>query len=443
MIDDENEINTSSKNKTKEEIKWKDEDDENLEINLNSRNKLKKLKKDKTESIIKGNEYQERIREQYNLMHNEKEKNLFKWAEGIEDDNSNSNNINGELDLILKTNKSIMNDSKILSSSNILKINQLPQITKLPNYKHNSIITSLNFHPYKNNIIVSTGLDKTMKIFQIEKENDNKSTLLKTINTIDMPIFSSNFITNDELIITGRRKHYFIYNIQLNKLNRFEGHFATSSNEISSLEKCFVGFNSKTYAFGDSKGNAFIYDINTKRFKYDLKINSSINAICFDEINIYLVGDQSEIFIFDIRKYRNCVNKINDNGNIFTNCMDISFDYNFLATGSKNGYVNVYKVDDLKNSSSDEVEPIKVINNLTTSCDYVKFNKSSNILGMSSKWKKNAIRLFNLDTMKMYSNFPSFKERIKYPFCIDFNSDNSYFAIGNDEGKLFLYQTEY
>ena len=432
MIDDENEIDTSSKNKTKEEIKWKDEDDENLEINLNSRNKLKKLKKDKTESIIKGNEYQERIREQYNLMHNEKEKNLFKWAEGIEDDNSNSNNINGELDLILKTNKSIMNDSKILSSSNILKINQLPQITKLPNYKHNSIITSLNFHPYKNNIIVSTGLDKTMKIFQIEKENDNKSTLLKTINTIDMPIFSSNFITNDELIITGRRKHYFIYNIQLNKLNRFEGHFATSSNEISSLEKCFVGFNSKTYAFGDSKGNAFIYDINTKRFKYDLKI-----------INIYLVGDQSEIFIFDIRKYRNCVNKINDNGNIFTNCMDISFDYNFLATGSKNGYVNIYKVDDLKNSSSDEVEPIKVIDNLTTSCDYVKFNKSSNILGMSSKWKKNAIRLFNLDTMKMYSNFPSFKERIKYPFCIDFNSDNSYFAIGNDEGKLFLYQTEY
>ena len=414
-----------------------------MEINLNSRNKLKKLKKDKTESIIKGNEYQERIREQYNLMHNEKEKNLFKWAEGIEDDNSNSNNINGELDLILKTNKSIMNDSKILSSSNILKINQLPQITKLPNYKHNSIITSLNFHPYKNNIIVSTGLDKTMKIFQIEKENDNKSTLLKTINTIDMPIFSSNFITNDELIITGRRKHYFIYNIQLNKLNRFEGHFATSSNEISSLEKCFVGFNSKTYAFGDSKGNAFIYDINTKRFKYDLKINSSINAICFDEINIYLVGDQSEIFIFDIRKYRNCVNKINDNGNIFTNCMDISFDYNFLATGSKNGYVNIYKVDDLKNSSSDEVEPIKVIDNLTTSCDYVKFNKSSNILGMSSKWKKNAIRLFNLDTMKMYSNFPSFKERIKYPFCIDFNSDNSYFAIGNDEGKLFLYQTEY
>ncbi len=443
MIDNEYEINTSSK-KNKKEIKWRDDDEDNLEINLNSKNKLKKLKKDIKESTIKGSEYEERIREQYNSMHNEKEKHLFKWAEEFEDDETELNkNNNGDLDLLLKTNKSIINESKILLSSNILKINQLPQITKLPNYKHNSITTSLNFHPYKNNVIVSTGLDKTMKIFQIEKENDFKSTILKTINTIDMPIFSSNFLTNDELIISGRRKHYFIYNIPLNKLNRFEGHFATSSNEISSLEKCFVGFNSKIYAFGDIKGNAFIYDINTRRFKYDLKINSSINSICFDDIYIYLVGDQSEIFIFDIRKYRNCVNKINDNGNFYTNCMDISFDYNYLVTGSKNGYVNIYKCDDLKNSSSDEVDPIKVIDNLTTSCDFVKFNKSSNILGMSSKWKKNAIRLFNLETMKMYSNFPSYKERVKYPFCFDFNCDNTFFAIGNDEGKSFLYKTDF
>ena len=85
MIDNEYEINTSSK-KNKEEIKWRDDDEDNLEINLNSKNKLKKLKKNIKESKIKGSEYEERIREQYNSMHNEKEKNLFKWAEGIEDD---------------------------------------------------------------------------------------------------------------------------------------------------------------------------------------------------------------------------------------------------------------------------------------------------------------------------------------------------------------------
>ena len=150
MIDNENEINTSIK-KNKNEIKWEDNDEDNLEINLNSINKLKKLKKNIKESTIKGSEYEERIREQYNSMHNEKEKNLFKWAEGIDDDETDLNNNNGDLDLLLKTNKSIINESKILSSSNILKINQLPKITKLPNYKNNSITKNLNFHPYKKN----------------------------------------------------------------------------------------------------------------------------------------------------------------------------------------------------------------------------------------------------------------------------------------------------
>ena len=51
--------------------------------------------------------------------------------------------------------------------------------------------------------------------------------------------------------------------------------------------------------------------------------------------------------------------------------------------------------------------------------------------------EKNAIRL------KMYSNFPSYKERVKYPFCFDFNNDNTFFSIWNDEGKLFLYKTEF
>ena len=102
MIDNENEINTSIK-KNKNEIKWEDNNEDNLEINLNSINKLKKLKKNIKESTIKGSEYEERIREQYNSMHNEKEKNLFKWAEGIDDDETDLNNNNGDLDLLLKS----------------------------------------------------------------------------------------------------------------------------------------------------------------------------------------------------------------------------------------------------------------------------------------------------------------------------------------------------
>ena len=415
-----------------------------LIIDLNKRNRLKKLKKDINENQITKEEYELRIREQYNTMKNIKNNDLYKWAEDEEDDKSTGNDqenldLGGDLDNLLKTNKSIINEKKILSNTNILKIHQCQPVTKFPGYQHSSIMSTINFHPIKNNILLTSGLDKKLKIFDINFNDNYKSKLINTINTLDIPIFSVKFISNEEIIITGKRKHYYLYNLDTQKLIRSDGNFATSSNKITSLEKCFVGNN--IYSFGDNNGNIYIYDIASKRFKYDLKISCAINSICFDDNNyMYVAGEQSEIFIYDLRKYRNCIKKINDYGNFITNCMDISNNFEYLSTGGKQGYVNLYKVSDLINDLNIDVEPVKIFDNLTTSCDFVKFNKINNMLGMSSKWKKNAVRFVNLDNNKVFSNFPSFKERFKYISCFDFNSDNSLLSIGNDEGKAFLFQ---
>ena len=122
--------------------------------------------------------------------------------------------------------------------------------------------------------------------------------------------------------------------------------------------------------------------------------------------------------------------------------MDISNNYNYLATGGKQGYVNLYNVSDLINDLNEDVEPIKIYENLTTSCDFVKFDKINSLLGFSSKWKKNAFRFVNLENKNVYVNFPSFREHLKYPFCFDFNFDNSLISIGNDEGKAFLFHID-
>ena len=432
----------NEKSDKKEELK------EKITINLNKTNKLRKLKKSIGESKISSEEYELRIREHYNNMNNIKNNDLYKWAEDEEDNNStnNENDLSKEgddLEKLLRTNKSIVNENKILTTSNILKYQQCPQVTKLPGYQHISIMSTINFHPSNKEILLTSGLDKKLKIFNINYSENFSSKLIKTINTLDIPIFSVKFISNEDIIITGRRKHYYLYNLEKQNLTRIEGNFALSSNKINSLEKCFVGIDSNVYSFGDNYGNIYLYDINTKRFKYDIKISSSINSICFDDKNyLYAVGDQSEIYIYDLRKYRNCLKKVNDYGNFYTNCMDISKNYNYLATGGKQGYVNLYKVSDLVNDLNEDVEPIKIYDNLTTSCDYVRFDKVNNMMGMSSKWKKNAFRFINLENKNVFNNFPSFREHLKYPFCFDFNSDNSLISIGNDEGKAFLFHIE-
>ena len=433
----------------KQESPKKEETKEKLTINLNKTNKLRKLKKEIGESKIISEEYELRIRDHYNNMNNIKNNDLYKWAEDEENEDANTNDISGanqegdDLENLLRTNKSILNENKILTNSNNLKYQPCPQVTKLPGYQHISIMSTINFHPNKKEILLTSGLDKKLKIFNINYEDNFSSKLVKTINTLDIPIFSVKFISNEDIIITGRRKHYYLYNIENQHLSRIEGNFALSSNKINSLEKCFVGIDSNIYSFGDNYGNIYLYDINTKRFKYDIKISSSINSICFDDKNyLYAVGDQSEIYIYDLRQYRNCLKKVNDYGNFYTNCMEISYDYNYIATGGKQGYVNLYSVSDLIKDLNEDVEPVKIYDNLTTSCDYVRFNKINSMLGMSSKWKKNALRFVNLENKNVFINFPSFREHMKYPFCFDFNCDNSLISIGNDEGKAFLFHIE-
>jgi WD40 repeat protein len=433
----------------KQESPKKEETKEKLTINLNKTNKLRKLKKEIGESKITSEEYELRIRDHYNNMNNIKNNDLYKWAEDEENEDANTNDISGanqegdDLENLLRTNKSILNENKILTNSNNLKYQPCPQVTKLPGYQHISIMSTINFHPNKKEILLTSGLDKKLKIFNINYEDNFSSKLVKTINTLDIPIFSVKFISNEDIIITGRRKHYYLYNIENQHLSRIEGNFALSSNKINSLEKCFVGIDSNIYSFGDNYGNIYLYDISTKRFKYDIKISSSINSICFDDKNyLYAVGDQSEIYIYDLRQYRNCLKKVNDYGNFYTNCMEISYDYNYIATGGKQGYVNLYSVSDLIKDLNEDVEPVKIYDNLTTSCDYVRFNKINSMLGMSSKWKKNALRFVNLENKNVFINFPSFREHMKYPFCFDFNCDNSLISIGNDEGKAFLFHIE-
>ena len=439
------------KTEKKEKLDKSEEIKEKLLINLNKTNKLRKLKKDIGESKISTEKYELRIREHYNNMNNIKNNDLYKWAEDDEneDNTTNENDLlkenqeGDDLEKLLRTNKSLINENKILTSTNILKYQQCPQVTKLPGYQHISIMSTINFHPRNKEILLTSGLDKKLKIFNINYSENFTSKLVKTINTLDIPIFSVKFISNEDIIITGRRKHYYLYNLEKQNLTRIEGNFALSSNKINSLEKCFVGLDSNIYSFGDNYGNIYLYDINTKRFKYDIKISSSINSICFDDKNyLYAVGDQSEIYIYDLRKYRNCLKKVNDYGNFYTNCMDISNNYNYIGTGGKQGYVNLYSVSDLVNDLNEDVEPVKIYDNLTTSCDYVRFDKVNSMLGMSSKWKKNAFRFVNLENKKVYNNFPSFREHLKYPFCFDFNCDNSLISIGNDEGKAFLFHID-
>jgi U3 small nucleolar RNA-associated protein 18 len=349
--------------------KWVDEEDQNIKINLNNKNNLKKLKKAGEDGLVSGAEFQERLREYFTKINTHAD--IYKWA-----DNETEEESNFETGNLLKTNTNIVEDFK---NDNILKITQLGDMNK-KDY-HSSIITSIEFSNIHDDLCLTAGFDKKLRIFKINEKAEH--TVSHSINTIDLPISSAKF-AGDEVIVSGKRKHYFVFNLEKGTMDRGIGNYT--------MEKLFVG--KHYFAFGTSTGYVHLYDVKSKLPKFDLKINGSVNSVCFDRNDTYLytVGDQSEIYVFDLRNSRRCVNKINDSGNFNTTYMDISPDGSYIATGANSGHVNLYTTDQIRDGNIN-VEPIKTVENLTTSCEFLRFSKTSNKLGICSRWKKHAFKL--------------------------------------------------
>jgi U3 small nucleolar RNA-associated protein 18 len=88
-----------------------------------------------------------------------------------------------------------------------------------------------------------------------------------------------------------------------------------------------------------------------------------------------------------------------DEGSFNTTKLAISPNGQLLATGSKSGTVNLFKIQPDRTIDS---KPFKTLMNLTTSVTDLKFNSTSEILSFSSKWKKNGFRLAHIPSYTVF-----------------------------------------
>lgn len=88
---------------------------------------------------------------------------------------------------------------------------------------------------------------------------------------------------------------------------------------------------------------------------------------------------------------RTLVHKFVDDGCIVGSSIALSPNSQYLACGSQSGVVNVYEASNL--TSTRVPRPTKILLNLTTSVNSLKFNASSEILAMASDEKKDAMKL--------------------------------------------------
>lgn len=138
---------------------------------------------------------------------------------------------------------------------------------------------------------------------------------------------------------------------------------------------------------------------------------------------------------------RLCVHRAIDDGCISSTSIAVSPSGQFLATGSKQGVVNIYETNEILRERIPK--PSKIVKNLDTAITSVKFNSTCEILSMASEHKENAFRMVHLPSFNVFSNFPTQRSTIYNALAIDFSPNSGFLGVSNNKNCAHLYRLKH
>lgn len=426
--------------KKKSNSAWVDEDDQELEVDLTKVSRLRKLIKVGEEGIVTGKQYEEKLTEYYNSKTNRNE--FYKWTKKSNLPSSALEE-EGELEI----------DNLLRSTNNIVKGvdsvgDSLPQgtidlariaMTRFED-KHEAVVQTIDFFKDKD-LFLTAGLDKTIKLFQISKQAETSKYFLKPTKSYylkGLPIQKAQFLNSEnQIIASGMSKYFVTLDLGSERLERISPSFVTSRLD-GKIKGLVISPSEDVFALWGESCYISIMCAKTKQLLYELKVNNPISTVTFstDSTHLFCACQDGSIYQWDLIK-RAIFDSFHDQGSTKTVCIDVSRNFDYLATGSTSGIVNLYDIN-RKTKQVDQKNP-KEVNNLTTYIDNVKFNPATEILALSSKWKKSSIRLLHIGSKTVFSNWPNLRTKLSFATALGFSSDNRYFAIGNDEGNVHCY----
>ncbi|KAL8029100.1 hypothetical protein ABFX02_14G206300 [Erythranthe guttata] len=418
---------------------WVDEEEEKATINIAKVNRLRKLRKEEDESVISGFAYVSRLRAQHIKMNPGTD-----WARPdahSRDYNSSDEDSDKESEVVVATGFQDAEDILRTNEDLVLKRSAklLPghlEFSRLgdANLKDpsNAPVNSVQFHKNAQLLLVG-GLDRTLRFFQVDGKKNEK---IQSIFLEDCPIRKAAFLPDgSQAIVTGRRKFAYSFDLVKAQVDRIG---PLAGRDEKSLESFEVSPDSKTIAFLGNEGHILLVSTKTKELIGTLKMNGSVRSVAFtnDGQQLLSSGGDGKIYHWDLRT-RSCFHIGTDEGCLNGTALCTSPVGNLFAAGSDSGIVNIYNRDEFLGGKK---KPIKAVENLTTKVDFVKFNHDAQILAVSSRMKKNSLKLIHVPSFTVFSNWPPSNQALHYPSCMDFSPNGGFMAMGNAAGKVLLYK---
>ncbi|GAA5965109.1 hypothetical protein JCM3765_004861 [Sporobolomyces pararoseus] len=482
--DEENpEKKSGLKSRNIRQAAWYDPADEDLQISLQGQKRLRKLRDAAAEDVVSGLEYENRLRRQFEKLHptpqwalDARRKILKRRAaqaqhggnaallvdSDVSDAETDSED-EGSADEREEANdlfrKATIGGGKRIKGGRVepgeIDIDRVRDANQ--HDPKSAPIVEIGFHP-RAQVLFSATSDRRLRLFQIDG-TDNP--LLQSLHLPELPISSAAFHpSGSSILLTGNRPFFLSYDLQTGQTLRsprgllnagIGGSDKASTGGAGGMEKFrFSPGTGDILAVGGRRGYVHLVDWSASGVSRggqvigEVKMNDAVKGIAWQREGkeLLTLGENSEVYVWDVGS-RKCVDRWRDDGGFGGNGLETSDNGEWTAVGSSTGIVNLY--DSSSNgtySQGAERKAKKAVENLTTSVTTMRFNHDAQLLALASKTNKDQLKLVHLPTCSVFSNWPTQQTPLHHVTCIDFSKRSEWLAVGNQRGKVLLYEVK-
>ncbi|KAI0523760.1 Indigoidine synthase A like protein-domain-containing protein [Xylaria bambusicola] len=457
---------------------WEDSDDERLTISLANVTQLRKLRASEAEDVINGTEYTLRLRQQFLRLNP-----LPEWARKAEeppkkrrrrssaatdssyasDENMESDDINADalpLDKLLR-------DSSTLNGSTSTKTKKLrPEVIDIQRSRDipdtHKDVTSLAFHP-KYPVLLSSSTSSMLFLHHIAPTAyPTPNPMLTSTKVSLVPVRRAQFTSDgSKIFMAGRRRYIHSWDIEsgeIQKTNKIQGHQEEQRTwERFRLSPCgrYLGLIASTRKGG---GVINILNVHTMQWISAARLDSRGGIIDFcwwrTGNGLTILGKGGQVGEYSMVSKR-FLGVWNDEGSNTTSAIalggshgpDLLGEDRWVAIGAASGVVNIYDRHTLiLPSKEDELllkprpGPVRALMNLITPVTVLTFSPDGQLLAMATRHKRDGLKLVHLPSCTVYRNWPTEQTPLGRIEAVAFGAKSNMLAVGNDQGKIRLWE---
>lgn len=426
-----------------EEPAWVDSDDDRTTVAVTA-TRLRKLRETHDEESLSGGAYVARLRAQYekiyprpawadNWEHSDEEE----AAEEGEDEGRGGPDTAALAALLKRTSTFVQPQTKLLAPNKLLILRLKDANTAR---RSRGGIQSMSFH-LLHPLLLTGGFDRTLRVYHIDGRTN---TFVLLVHLRDMPVQTCLFAPGRDVVYAGgRRRHMVRWDVALGdveKISRMYGQDQFQRN----YEYFRVSPKGTYVALLGSQGYVNLVDAATGQFAKAYRVDGDVADFAFtrDDKTLLVANRAGDVWEFAAdAPTTQIVRRWTDASAVAVTRIALGGNDRWLAVGTESGVVNLFDRRTFANvAKGANPTPFREVGNLVTLISWLLFSPDGQILSVSLKLKKDALKLVHMPLGTVFSNWPTSGTPLGRVTVAEFTPNGQMFAVGNDVGRVTLWR---